>query len=495
MSVADLSRSIDFYTKALHFRIITADRSRAVLKLGDERIILNQPYLLGRRIPPKLPANDHSFQHLAIVVRDIDLATKRLTSSKVRIVSKGVQRLPDSNFDAAGIRALYFRDPDNHFLELIQFPSNKGESRWHSHGAPLFEGIDHSALVVRDMKASLSFYRDKLGFTVSGNSFNHGTEQERLSGVLGARVRITSLRGAKGPGLELLQYEEPGTKETLPRPAAENDLAYWRVHLRSTSGASALKQIDPDGHVVALQRIAFLPAHLFYALEALRRHWPLYLMEGAELGIFMAVALLLALGLDYPHSVLHTTISSAFLRRFLFGLFIGLTVVLLIYSDWGRRSGAQFNPSVTLGMLYLWRIQPWDALFYMMAQFLGGWIGVILVARCFPKSSAHADVNYVVTEPGKQGVAVAFVAEFLISFILMSTLRLVYQSDFLNPYMGYFAGVLLCAYITFESPYSGMSLNPARSVASALPSGNWTSIWIYFVAPTLAMLLAVSLTG
>lgn len=493
MNVADLSRSIDFYTKTLQFRLVTADRSSAVLKLGDERIILNQPHILGRRISSGLPANDRSFQHLAIVVRDIDIASMQLTSRNVRIISKGVQRLPDTNFDAANIRALYFRDPDSHFLELIQFPSNKGEPRWHSGKAPLFEGIDHSALVVTDMNKSLSFYRDTLGFTVSGNSFNHGPEQERLSGVAGARVRITSLRGAKGPGLELLHYEEPGTKEYVPLPTAQNDLAHWQIRLRLTSHANATEQIDPDGHLVILTRVAFLPGQFAFALEAVRRHWPLYLMEGAELGIFMAVALLLALALEYPPSILHKALGSELLRRFIFGLFIGLTVVLLIYCDWGRQSGAQFNPSVTLGMLYLWRIQPWDALYYIVAQFLGGWVGLALVARCFPKASAHPDVNYVVTEPGKQGVAVAFIAEFVISFILLFTLRLVYQSDLLKPAIGYFAGILLCAYITFEAPYSGMSLNPARSVASALPSGNWKSMWIYFVAPTLAMLLAVIL--
>jgi aquaporin Z len=144
-------------------------------------------------------------------------------------------------------------------------------------------------------------------------------------------------------------------------------------------------------------------------------------------------------------------------------------------------------------MLYLQRIQPWDAFFYIIAQFGGGWLGLMLAAAPFRKASAHPDVNYVVTEPGKPGVAAAFAAEFVISFILMATLRLVYQSDSLKPFLGYFAGLLLLVYITFESPLSGMSLNPARSVASALPARSWRAMWIYFAAPILAMLLAAAI--
>ncbi len=174
-----------------------------------------------------MPANDVSFQHIAIVVGDIDAAFAQLQRHHSRIVSAGVQTLPDWNFDSARIRALYFRDPDGHFLELIQYPANKGEPRWHRRDDALFRGIDHSAVVVRDMERSLAFYRDQLGFTVLGNSFNYGSEQELLSGVKGARVRITSLRGAKGPGLELLQYEAPGSSELLGEGVSPNDLSRW----------------------------------------------------------------------------------------------------------------------------------------------------------------------------------------------------------------------------------------------------------------------------
>ncbi len=218
-------------------------------------------------------------------------------------------------------------------------------------------------------------------------------------------------------------------------------------------------------------------------------------MEGAELGIFMIAALWLALLLEHPRSRLHKAIASALLRRFFFGLGIGLTVVFLIYCTWGRQSGAQFNPAVTLAMLSLHCIQPWDAFFYIIAQFIGGLLGVVIAATPFWKASGHKDVKFVVTEPGKPGVAVAFAAEFVICFFLMAALRLVYQSDLLKPSIGYFAGLLLLIYITFESPLSGMSLNPARTVASAIPARSWNAIWIYLVAPPLAMWLAALLFG
>ncbi len=495
MNVSDLPCAVAFYTGALQFKLVNADDSSTNLQLGEETLILRHRATKGRLIPRNLPTNDRSFQHIAIVVGDIDAACAQLQRHQVQIVSAGVQTLPDWNFDSARIRALYFRDPDGHFLELIQFPSNKGEPRWHRRDGALFRGIDHSAVVVTEMKRSLEFYRDKLGFSVIGNSFNYGGEQELLSGLDGARVRITSLRGAKGPGLELLQYETPGAVETLSKTSSPGDLSHWQVDLLTTRHEVTREQSDPDGHAFVIEKRPNNSVYREHALEALRQHWSRYLMEGAELGIFMAVALLLALALEHPHSRLHKAISSSLLRRFFFGFGIGLTVVILIYCTWGRQSGAQFNPAVTLAMLYLHRIQPWDAFFYIIAQFLGGLFGVVLAAAPFWKASAHKKVKFVVTEPGKAGVAVAFAAEFAISFILLATLRLVYHSDVLKPALGYFAGFLLLVYITFESPVSGMSLNPARSVASAIPAKSWKAMWIYFAAPPLAMWLAAKLCG
>jgi len=499
VTVSDLPRALAFYTGVLQFQMVSEERTpelvTAHLRLGEETLILRDYAVDGLPLPENLASNDISFQHLAIVVGDIEAGYAHLLRHGTRIVSDGVQRLPEWNFDAAGIRALYFRDPDGHFLELIQFPANKGEPRWHRRGDQLFRGIDHTAIVVSDLKRSVRFYRDILGFAMTGESFNYGREQESLNRVAGSRVRITSFRGAKGPGIELLQYEAPGAAHALPEKIVAHDSSAWRVDLQTNRPAEIRETADPDGHELLVEERPSTASLFEYPLEALRQHWPRYLMEGAQLGIFMAVALFLALALEHPQSRLHQAISSPLARRFLFGLGIGLTVVFLIYSTWGRQSGAQFNPAVTLSMLQLHRIQPWDAFFYILAQFIGGWLGVVLAAAPFPKASAHKKVKFVVTEPGKPGVMVAFAAEFIISFILLATLRLVHQSDLLKPFLGYVAGFLLLVYITFESPLSGMSLNPARSVASAVPARSWKAIWIYFAAPILAMLLAARLCG
>ncbi|MBA2306062.1 MAG: aquaporin [Acidobacteria bacterium] len=497
MTVSDLPRALVFYTSVLQFQVVSQGQNEglatACLRLGQETLILRDYAATGRSIPETLPSNDRSFQHIAIVVGDIAAAYAHLLRHDTRIVSAGIQRLPDWNVDAAGIRALYFRDPDGHFLELIQFPSNKGEPRWHRRSAQLFRGIDHTAIVVSDLKRSVQFYRDVLGFTIAGESFNYGGEQELLTRVAGARVRVTSFRGAKGPGIELLHYEAPGLARALSAAILSHDLSAWRINLHTSSGEATREAADPDDHALLVRQRPSNAAWSEYPLEALRQHWPRYLMEGAQLGIFMAVALFLALALEYPKSRLHQAIARPILRRFLFGIGIGITVVILIYSSWGRQSGAQFNPAVTLALLHLRRIQPWDAFFYIVAQFIGGWLGVVLAAAPFCRASAHKDVNFVVTAPGKQGVAAAFAAEFLISFILVAALRLVYQNDLAKPYFGYVAGLLLIVYITFEAPWSGMSLNPARSVASAMVARSWKAIWIYFVAPIAAMLLAAEL--
>lgn len=494
VTVADLPRALAFYTAVLQFQVVAREEkaglATASIRLGEETLILRDYAAHGRAIPETLTSNDRSFQHVAIVVGDIEAAYAHLLRHDTRIVSAGIQRLPDWNFDAAGIRALYFRDPDGHFLELIQFPNNKGEPRWHRRSARLFRGIDHTAIVVSDLKRSVRFYRDRVGLTIAGESFNYGAEQESLTGVRGSRVRITSFRGAKGPGIELLHYEAPGLARGLFDEVAPNDLSAWRIVLHTSRPEAAREASDPDDHALLVEQRPERAERSEYPLEALRQHWPRYLMEGAQLGIFMAVALFLALALEYPRSRLNQAIVSPLLRRFVFGLGIGVTVVILIYSSWGRQSGAQFNPAVTLSMLRLQRIQPWDACYYIIAQFIGGWLGLVLAAAPFPTASAHKDVNYVVTAPGPRGTATAFAAEFLISFVLMATLRLVHHNDLTKPYLGYAAGFLLLVYITFEAPFSGMSLNPARSVASAIPARSWKAIWIYFAAPVLGMLLA-----
>ncbi len=340
VTVSDLPRALAFYTAVLQFQVVSQEDKAGLvtarLRLGEETLILRDYVANGRPIPETLPSNDRSFQHIAIVVSDIAAAYAHLLRHDTRIVSAGIQRLPDWNFDAAGIRALYFRDPDGHFLELIQFPTNKGEPRWHRQSPQLFRGIDHTAIVVSDPKRSVHFYRDSLGFTITGESFNYGGEQERLTRVLGSRVRITSFRGAKGPGIELLHYEAPGVVRVLPGNVMPNDLSAWRIVLHTSRPGAAREAADPDDHALLVGQRPRDAARSEYPLEALRQHWPRYLMEGAQLGIFMAVALFLALALEHPKSRLHQAIARPFLRRFLFGLGIGMTVVILIDSSWGR---------------------------------------------------------------------------------------------------------------------------------------------------------------
>jgi catechol 2,3-dioxygenase-like lactoylglutathione lyase family enzyme len=176
------------------------------LRLGAERLQLAE-YLAprGRPAPPDGRSNDRWFQHVAIIVSDMDRAYARFRRFRVQHASTGPQTLPETIPAAAGIRAFYFRDPDGHPLEILQFPPDKGDPKWRGRGDRLFLGIDHTAIVVADTETSLAFYRDTLGLRVDGRGENWGPEQERLNAVPGARLRITTLRAPAGPGIELLE--------------------------------------------------------------------------------------------------------------------------------------------------------------------------------------------------------------------------------------------------------------------------------------------------
>jgi MIP family channel proteins len=217
-------------------------------------------------------------------------------------------------------------------------------------------------------------------------------------------------------------------------------------------------------------------------------------MEAAGLGIFMISAGVFTILFEYPGSPVHKAMPSEFLRRSLIGLAMGLTAIGIIYSHWGKRSGAHLNPAVTLSFLWLGKIKPWDAFYYIAFQFLGGLAGVILVEILFPRSFRVPQVAYVVTVPGPGGPWPAFFAEAFISFGLMATVLVVSSRPHLNQLTGLFAGTLVFLYITFEAPLSGMSINPARTFASALPSGIWKDVWIYFTAPIVGMLAAVEVS-
>ncbi len=256
MTVSDMDRSIDFYAHVLTFEKVSdteiygndveqlfgvfGARVRLVrMRLGDESIELEQ-FLAprGRSIPTDSHSNDLWFQHVAIVVSDMDRAYSMLWQYKVEHASSGPQRLPDWNKNAAGIRAFYFKDPDDHPLEVLEFPSDKGNAKWHQPSDRLFLGIDHTAIAVSDTDSSLKFYRDLLGFQVAGESENYGTEQEHLNNVFGAHLRITALRAPSGPGIELLEYLSPRDGRQFPADEHANDLVH-RATILITDNAEA----------------------------------------------------------------------------------------------------------------------------------------------------------------------------------------------------------------------------------------------------------------
>jgi aquaporin Z len=226
--------------------------------------------------------------------------------------------------------------------------------------------------------------------------------------------------------------------------------------------------------------------------DTLRAHWPEYLVEATLLGLFLVSAGVLGTLLEYPGSPLRRAIAEPLSRRALMGAGMGLTAIAIIYSPWGRRSGAHLNPAVTLTFWRLGKVDRWDALFYVVAQFSGGLLGVALVVRLLGAAFTEPPVHYVATTPGGQGVAAAVAAELVISCLLMTTVLVVSNSRYAR-FTGLCAGALVAASITFEAPLSGMSMNPARSVASALPAGSWNTLWVYLVAPPTGMLLAAAL--
>lgn len=267
ITVSDMDRSVEFFSKILSFRKISEaeltgdpyERLQGVfglrmhvvkMKLGEETIELTE-YVAprGRPIPFDSRSNDRWFQHIAIITSDLDRAYQWLRKNKVEHASPGPQRLPDWNKNAGGIKAFYFKDPDGHALEILQFPEGKGDPRWNAltkqDTERLFLGVDHTAIVVGDTDASLKFYRDTLGMRVAGESENYGIEQERLNNVFGAHLRITAVRAAAGPGIEFLEYLAPRDGRPTPGDQRANDLTHWQTKLVTDdirSSASRLRE-------------------------------------------------------------------------------------------------------------------------------------------------------------------------------------------------------------------------------------------------------------
>lgn len=223
-----------------------------------------------------------------------------------------------------------------------------------------------------------------------------------------------------------------------------------------------------------------------------RRHWPEYLMEAGEVTLYLFFTCCFATILQHPASPVSHFVTSGIVRRALMGFAVGATVVAIIMSPWGKQSGGHINPAMTVAFYRLGKVARWDASFYGAAQFLGAISGVAMATLLLRGAPGDGAVRYAVTA-GVYGSAVAFAAELAISFFLMITVLLVTNHQRLAPYTPYFVGSLYAVNITFETPLSGMSMNPARTFGPAVYSGYWHALWIYFVAPTLGMLAAAAI--
>jgi aquaporin Z len=228
-------------------------------------------------------------------------------------------------------------------------------------------------------------------------------------------------------------------------------------------------------------------------LRTLERNWHLYAFEAVELAIFMLSACAFTVFLFDPSYPAIHLLPSAIMRRILMGIAMGITAILIIHSPMGKRSGAHFNPAITVAYFRLRKISKWDTMFYVLFQFIGGVLGVAVAAFCFGSTLAQPTVEYAVTVPGKYGAAAAFFAELFMSALLIAVVLWMTNRLSLATYTSYFVGVLIALYILFFAPVSGFSINPARTTGSAVFAGVWTAGWLYFAAPLLGMLISAEI--
>ncbi|MES1218620.1 MAG: VOC family protein [Bacteroidota bacterium] len=266
ITVSDMARSVKFYNELLGFKKISDEevygtqyeqlegifglRMRIVrMQLGDEIIELTD-YITsgGRSIPENAMSNDLIFQHIAIVVSDMDKAYEVLRKRMVMHVSTAPQTIPQSNLAAAGVKAFYFHDPDMHNLELIYFPKGKGQPKWQDAKGKLFLGIDHTAIGISNTDSSLKFYEGILGIMRKGDSWNMGMEQAHLNFVEGASLHITGLRSPAGAGIEFLEYLQPGPGKPYPSDTRADDIWYWQTTLITEDAISLFTKLKEAGY-------------------------------------------------------------------------------------------------------------------------------------------------------------------------------------------------------------------------------------------------------
>jgi len=276
ITVENMDRSVKFYSDALGFKKISDTELKGTnyenlegiyglhirvvrMQLGDEYIDLTD-YLTsgGRSIPDDAKSNDLFFQHIAVVVSDMDKAYRQLRKHMVEYVSTEPQTLPASNKAAAGIKAFYFHDPDRHNIELIYFPKGKGQSKWQNTKGRLFLGIDHTAIGVSNTDSSLLFYQDILGIKRKGESWNMGMEQAHLNFVEGASLHITGLRADHGPGIEFLQYLKPGPGKPYPADTHADDIWFWQTTLVTVEIEKIYDQLKAEGYHMISKNIVEL---------------------------------------------------------------------------------------------------------------------------------------------------------------------------------------------------------------------------------------------
>src|SRR3954467_7275737 len=290
-TVGDADRAAEFYTGTLGFQKVSDAevagdayehlegtfglRLRVVrLKLGDEALELAEPVTPhGRPIPADSRSDDRWFQHVAIIVSDMDKAYAWLRARHVHQVSPEPQALPAWNPNAGGIKAFYFRDPDDHNLEILWFPPDKGAPKWHRPaGDRLFLGIDHTAIAVADTDQSLAFYRDRLGLRVAGESDNYGPEQERLNNVFGAHLRITALRPPSGPGIELLEYLSPRDGRPFPSDEHPKDVRHPQTELEMEDAETSIASLQTaKTRFISTGTVSFEPGKLGFHRALLAR--------------------------------------------------------------------------------------------------------------------------------------------------------------------------------------------------------------------------------